>query len=248
MSMARHSVLTLALLYAAADCRSQPASASPLLYEWREYRAADGKVEELHARFRDHTLRLQARHGITNVACFTAAGGRADSVHVLVAYPDGRSRERSWAAFVQDPEWQRVRRATDANGRLVEAVREFPLSATRERPAGPRRAAGRVVAVRTPTSDRRFGPYARRPGRTRPRVVDDGRPRVGGRDGVRETGGPEAAGDPPGGVLPRAGGRAKPAAAARPPAEPGHRVRSCYHGLFASEVAAGTLPFSRPEA
>ena len=37
------------------------------VYEMRTYHAAPGKLEALHARFRDHTLKLFEKHGITSV-------------------------------------------------------------------------------------------------------------------------------------------------------------------------------------
>ena len=40
------------------------------VYELRTYTAPDGKLEELHARFRNHTLRIFQKHGMSNVAYF----------------------------------------------------------------------------------------------------------------------------------------------------------------------------------
>ena len=37
------------------------------LYEMRVYWAAPGKLDALHARFRDHTTKLFETHGMTNV-------------------------------------------------------------------------------------------------------------------------------------------------------------------------------------
>ena len=36
-------------------------------YELRVYTAAEGKLEALNARFRDHTCKLFEKHGLTNV-------------------------------------------------------------------------------------------------------------------------------------------------------------------------------------
>ena len=36
------------------------------VYELRTYTAPDGKLEELHARFRNHTLRIFQKHGVSN--------------------------------------------------------------------------------------------------------------------------------------------------------------------------------------
>ena len=42
-----------------------------MIYEYRVYEAAPGKLPELHARFRDHTLKLFERHGIKNIGYWT---------------------------------------------------------------------------------------------------------------------------------------------------------------------------------
>ena len=42
-------------------------AAAPLLYELRTYTTVDGRLPALHARFRDHTLKLFEKHGMKNV-------------------------------------------------------------------------------------------------------------------------------------------------------------------------------------
>ncbi len=46
---------------------SVSAQSAPRVYELRTYTAPDGKLGELHTRFRDHTLRIFQRLGMTNV-------------------------------------------------------------------------------------------------------------------------------------------------------------------------------------
>ncbi|HEY6362782.1 MAG TPA: hypothetical protein VIX63_16860, partial [Vicinamibacterales bacterium] len=46
------------------------AQAAPRVFELRTYTAPEGKLENLHARFRTHTTRLFQKHGMTNVAYF----------------------------------------------------------------------------------------------------------------------------------------------------------------------------------
>jgi hypothetical protein len=43
----------------------------PACFELRTYHAAEGKLEALQSRFRDHTTSLFAKHGMTNVAYWT---------------------------------------------------------------------------------------------------------------------------------------------------------------------------------
>src|SRR4029079_11624768 len=53
---------------------TQPAAAKkkpPKLYELRIYRTNPGKLPELNARFRDHTLKLFEKHGMENIIYWT---------------------------------------------------------------------------------------------------------------------------------------------------------------------------------
>ena len=90
------------------------------LYELRTYYAAPGKFEALQSRFRDHTIRLFARHGITNVAYWTRVDDSSDGALIYVlSYPDMQAREASWAAFRADPEWKAAHAASEVNGKLT---------------------------------------------------------------------------------------------------------------------------------
>ena len=46
-----------------------PAGASADVYELRTYTTNEGKLDNLHARFRDHTVGLFKKHGIESVGC-----------------------------------------------------------------------------------------------------------------------------------------------------------------------------------
>lgn len=90
------------------------------LYELRTYHAAPGKFEALQSRFRDHTIGLFARHGMTNVAYWTTVDENADGTLIYVlSYPDMQAREAAWAAFRADPEWKAAQAASEANGKLT---------------------------------------------------------------------------------------------------------------------------------
>ena len=94
-----------------------------MIYEYRVYEAVTGKLPELHARFRNHTLKIFAQHGIKNVGYWMpSVGDYSDRLVYLVAYEDAGQRERAWAAFGADPEWQRVVAESEANGPLVARV------------------------------------------------------------------------------------------------------------------------------
>lgn len=105
---------------------------APRVFELRTYTTLPGRLPALHRRFREHTLGLFARHGMTNVVYGTpqdSARSRNTLVY-LVAHPSRAAAARSWAAFVADPEWRRVQAASEADGRIVERVESVYLEPT----------------------------------------------------------------------------------------------------------------------
>ena len=98
--------------------QAQPAGR---FYELRTFTATDGKLEALHDRFRQHTMQLWAKHGMTNVAYFTVldSPAAANQIVFLLSYPSREASKASWAAFGQDAEWTKVVAETEANGKLI---------------------------------------------------------------------------------------------------------------------------------
>ena len=90
-------------------------------YELRTFTANEGKLEALHDRFRQHTLQLWAKHGMTNVAYFHVldSPAAANKIVFLLSYPSREASKASWAAFGQDAEWKKVVAETEANGKLI---------------------------------------------------------------------------------------------------------------------------------
>lgn len=76
-------------------------------FELRTYTASPGKLDALHARFRDHTCKLFEKHGMTNVGYWVSQGAEPKLVYVL-AFPSKEARDASFKAFGADPEWQKV--------------------------------------------------------------------------------------------------------------------------------------------
>ena len=119
----------------AAGRSTRPESAqtnAARVFELRTYTAPPGKLPLLHRRFREHTMELFARHGMTNVAYWTPQDStlRENTLVYLLAYPNREAARESWAAFSADPEWQRVRAESEANGKIVEKVVSLFLEPT----------------------------------------------------------------------------------------------------------------------
>lgn len=90
-----------------------------MIYELREYVAAPGAAERLHRRFAYSTLDLFERHGMELVG-FWQAKDEPGRIVYLMRFDDEEARHRAWSAFQSDEEWRRVKRESEAEGRLVD--------------------------------------------------------------------------------------------------------------------------------
>ena len=135
------AIFTFATVIASAQTPpAQPTVApSPSLvkdgkcYELRTYYAAPGKLEDLHKRFRDHTMKLFKKHGMEVVGFWGPTDKEKGSENTLVyvlAYPSREARTKAWAAFGADPDWQKARAESEKNGKLTDKVESVILGAT----------------------------------------------------------------------------------------------------------------------
>ena len=90
-----------------------------MIYELREYVAAPGAAERLHQRFADSTLSLFDRHGL-DVVGFWHAHDDPGRILYLLRFADEAARDRAWSGFQSDEDWRRVKRESEADGRLVD--------------------------------------------------------------------------------------------------------------------------------
>ena len=100
-----------------------------MLYELRTYTAAEGKVSELHARFRDHTMKLFEKHGMKNIV-YLIPVDKPNTLVYVIAHKNKAAAEKSWQAFRDDPEWQSVYKESQKNGTLVDKVESVYLTPT----------------------------------------------------------------------------------------------------------------------
>jgi hypothetical protein len=87
------------------------------VFEARHYTAAPGRLEALHSRFRDHTVALFKKHGMTNLGYWSPPAGEMgaeDTLIYLLAHKSVDAAKASFAAFGQDPEWQKAYRESEA--------------------------------------------------------------------------------------------------------------------------------------
>ncbi len=122
----------LFLLGRQASGEEKPKAGRERLFEMRTYTAAPGKLEALHARFREHTNKLFVKHGMELIGYWTPADGpkAANTLVYIVAHKDGEAKEKSWKGFGADPDWKKARDASEVNGKLVEKVESVVLKPT----------------------------------------------------------------------------------------------------------------------
>ncbi len=110
-------------LPARAALPSAPAMADRV-FEIRTYTTAPGSLPALHARFRDYTMRIFERNGMTNIGYWTPedTAKKENTLVYLLAYPNREAARKSWASFRTDSEWVKVSAATAAAGLKVVKV------------------------------------------------------------------------------------------------------------------------------
>jgi NIPSNAP len=121
-------------LYSRADDAAKTADKpkSERFFELRTYVTHEGKMNDLHKRFREHTNRLFEKHGMTLVGFWTPADGpdAANTLVYMLAYPSREAREKSWKDFMDDPEWKAAYKESHKNGPLVAKVTSRYLKPT----------------------------------------------------------------------------------------------------------------------
>ncbi|ESQ88320.1 hypothetical protein ABAC460_16805 [Asticcacaulis sp. AC460] len=128
-------VAAIALFAACATRGESVPSPQVGLYELRIYTAADGKMSELDARFRDHTIGLFRKHGMTPIAFFHPENPDDHRLIYLMGYKDRAARDAAWSAFATAPEWSEVRGASEAHGALTSKIESLFLVPTDYSPA-----------------------------------------------------------------------------------------------------------------
>lgn len=94
------------------------------IFELRTYHTYEGKLDALKTRFREHTIEIFNRHGMTSIGYWlpTDEPLKGKTLTYILAYPSREAAKQSWHDFTTDPEWKKVAAASEANGKIVEKV------------------------------------------------------------------------------------------------------------------------------
>jgi hypothetical protein len=99
------------------------------VFELRTYTTEEGKLDALQARFRDHTTRIFKKHHMTNVG-YWVPQDKPNTLIYIISHASREAAAENWKAFRADPEWQKVQKESEANGKIVAHVDFVLMEAT----------------------------------------------------------------------------------------------------------------------
>ena len=94
-------------------------AATTSVFEFRRYTAAPGKLDELRARFKNHTDAIFKKHNMKSVGYFAPMDDplAKNTFIYILEFPSRDAAKKSWDEFRADPEWQKVQKESEANGK-----------------------------------------------------------------------------------------------------------------------------------
>ncbi len=102
------------------------------VFEMRTYTAPDGKLPNLQARFRDHTIRIFNKHNMKSVGYWVPqdAPAKDNTLVYIISHDSREAAKKSWADFQADPEWKKVSAESQVDGPIVSKVVSVFMDAT----------------------------------------------------------------------------------------------------------------------
>jgi hypothetical protein len=124
--------------FSAGYSRGEEKKAAPRAYELRTYTTEPGRLPALHTRFRDHTMKLFEKHGMQNGMYWVPTDEKLkdNTLIYVVSHASLEAAAKSWDAFINDPEWKKVRDASEADGKIVAKVERQYMTLTDYSPVG----------------------------------------------------------------------------------------------------------------
>jgi hypothetical protein len=91
-----------------------------MIHEFRTYTCLPGKLPIVLKRFETTTLALFKKHGIRHGPLFTVAIGDDNlQIKYMVEWESYAERDKAWAAFRVDPDWQKALADSEKDGPLI---------------------------------------------------------------------------------------------------------------------------------
>lgn len=107
------------------------AQTSGRVFEIRTYTTNEGKLEALKTRFRDHTIKLFEKHGMTNIGYWVPqdAPRSQNTLIYIIAHSSRDAAKKNWDEFRNDPDWKRVSAESEKDGKIVSKVESVFMDA-----------------------------------------------------------------------------------------------------------------------
>lgn len=112
--------------------RAAEPAAPARVFEIRTYHCFPGRLEALNKRFREHTMKIFEKHGMTNVAYWTFEDSPAkeNTLIYVISHASREQAKKNWDEFRNDPEWKQVAADSEKDGKIVEKVDSVFVDAT----------------------------------------------------------------------------------------------------------------------
>jgi len=121
--IAMHALMTPAATVHAAGNR---------VFEIRTYTTAPGKLEALKTRFRDHTIKIFNKYDMKSVGYWVPqdAPTKDNTLIYMISHESRDAAKKNWAAFGADPEWQKVSKESQMDGKIVAGITSVYMDPT----------------------------------------------------------------------------------------------------------------------
>ena len=102
------------------------------VYELRMYHVKPGKMDALVARFGDHTDAIFKRHNMKSIGYWVPenAPNSQNLFIYILEHPSREEAKKNWDAFHDDPQWQKVKAESEAQGPLVDHIDNYFMDPT----------------------------------------------------------------------------------------------------------------------
>ena len=108
---------------------------APRVFELRTYVTNEGKLDALHSRFTNHTMKLFSKQGMTHIAYWQPVDeedGAKNKLIYILAHPSKEAGLAAFTAFRADPEWIKAKAESEKDGSLTveNGVKSIYMKAT----------------------------------------------------------------------------------------------------------------------
>jgi hypothetical protein len=105
------------------------------VYELRTYYCLPGRLDALNARFKNHTVKLFEKHGMTNVGYWVPQDEpekgpkKSNTLIYIIKHKSREAAKENWDGFRKDADWVKARDASEKDGNIVERVESVFMDA-----------------------------------------------------------------------------------------------------------------------